>query len=569
MTLARIQARRSRIAGFVVCLSCHLAWAQAPEVRQLPARQVAGGWVEGALSERTEAAGRSRARTPLQRAELQRLYRAGGHAPLWVDPDGRPGHGAKQALAILAGAAHEGLNPSDYGTASLAARADRLAAAAAAEPQSTVDWDVDLSLAVLRYLRELHFGRVDPRTLGFRVSPVRTTEHDFAELLRTALAEQQLLRLAADMAPPMEQYRQLRMQLAHYRGLASAANLAPLPTTGTVRPGDDYAGARALHDRLVAFGDLPADVSDVPAPGRYDAALVDGVKRFQARHGLLVDGLLGKASQAALNVSPAHRVRQIELAMERLRWLPHRSERAALAINIPDFRLWAWAPGAPEASPALSTEVIVGEALKTHTPVFSDEMRYLIFRPYWNVPRSIVRKEVLPALARDPSYLRRHEMEIVQGPGDDARPVPATAHHISLLAQGALRLRQRPGPRNALGLVKFIFPNDDSVYLHDTPTQRLFSRNRRDFSHGCVRVADAVALAEWLLRDQPQWTRERIVAAMNGTQTLRVDLLQPVKVLLYYVTAFVMPQDGRPHFVDDIYGHDARLERALALARPR
>jgi len=195
--------------------------------------------------------------------------------------------------------------------------------------------------------------------------------------------------------------------------------------------------------------------------------------------------------------------------------------------------------------------------------VFIEQMRHVIFRPYWNVPRSIVRNELLPLIDRDTAYLPRHDMEIVRGPGDDAQPVEPSAANLALLRQGVLRLRQRPGPRNSLGLVKFVFPNDANVYLHGTPVQSLFGRPRRDFSHGCVRVEDLVALAEWVLADQPEWTRERIVAAMNGNRTITVRLARPLPVVLYYVTAAVL-EDGAIHFADDVYGHDARLERALA-----
>ena len=200
--------------------------------------------------------------------------------------------------------------------------------------------------------------------------------------------------------------------------------------------------------------------------------------------------------------------------------------------------------------------------------MLSERLRYVVFRPYWNVPSSIVQKEILPALARDPSALRRQDLEIVRGGGDDAQPVAETPENIAMLQAGGLRLRQRPGPRNSLGLVKFIFPNDADVYLHGTPAVQLFGRPRRDFSHGCVRVEDPVALARWVLRDQPAWTVERIEAAMNGGSPQRVDLLRPLPVILFYVTAMANP-DGTLQFAEDIYGHDARLEQALAARAER
>src|SRR6185436_16464975 len=227
----------------------------------------------------------------------------------------------------------------------------------------------------------------------------------------------------------------------------------------------------------------------------------------------------------------------------------------------------AWDAVPTSEMPSLAMDVIVGRALRTQTPVFIEQMHEVIFRPYWNVPPSIARHEIFPILERDPDYLRRQNMEIVRGPGDDARVVAATAENLARLRQGALRVRQRPGPGNALGLVKFVFPNEENVYMHGTPAQELFSRSRRDFSHGCVRVEDPVALAEWVLNDRPEWTRDGILAAMNGTQPVHVTLARPIHVILFYTTAAVMPEDGTIHFVEDIYRHDERLARALAHAQ--
>jgi murein L,D-transpeptidase YcbB/YkuD len=227
------------------------------------------------------------------------------------------------------------------------------------------------------------------------------------------------------------------------------------------------------------------------------------------------------------------------------------------------FHLWVWDAFPADEAPSLDMDIIVGRALNRQTPVFVEEMKYIIFRPYWNVPPSIVRGEVVPALRRDPDYLRRQDMEIVSGPGDGARPVALSAESLAALEHGILRVRQRPGPKNSLGLVKFVFPNDYNVYLHGTPAPQLFRQARRDFSHGCVRVADPVALAEWALKGQQRWTRDAILAAMNADRPSQVTLTRPIQVILFYVTAAVMPEDGTIHFAEDIYGHDAKLDRAL------
>lgn len=489
-------------------------------------------------------------------------------ASTWLDASGRPTASARDALQLLADAPADGLVAQDYQARELALQAAALSGASEADAPSAQAFERELAAAMQRFLHDLHRGRVDPRSLGFRIERRESEVPDFAALLQAAAAEQRLPRAAADLRPRLVQYGKLREALARYRVLAADSSLVPLPTIAPARSlkiGDAYTGAAALQRRLAALGDLPADTP--PAGERYDAVLVDGVKRFQARHGLEADGTLGSTTLAAMNVPLAQRVRQLELALERLRWLPELSGQPFIGINIPMFRLWAWDPAAPAAQ-LIDMGVVVGRALNTQTPVLMEQMRYLVFRPYWNVPRSIVRKEVLPAIARDPDYLPRHDMEIVRGAGDTAQPAEASSsENLALLRQGVLRVRQRPGPKNSLGLVKFIFPNDANVYLHDTPATQLFGRARRDFSHGCVRMERPVALAQWVLKDQPEWTRERIEAAMAGPASLRVDLVRPLPVILFYMTAMVMPAGQSLHFAQDIYGHDARLARALAKRR--
>jgi murein L,D-transpeptidase YcbB/YkuD len=257
-------------------------------------------------------------------------------------------------------------------------------------------------------------------------------------------------------------------------------------------------------------------------------------------------------------------VRQIEIALERLRWLPDLRGQRFIELNIPMYRVRAWDPLLPE-KPALGMRAIVGRARHTPTPVLHGILDTVIFRPYWNVPRSILLNEILPLLAQDPGYLEREQMEIVSGAGDAAAPVEVTAENIELLKQGTLRLRQRPGAHNALGLVKFEFPNDAHVYLHDTPAKTLFGRARRDFSHGCVRVEQPISLAEWVLKEQPDWSRDQIAAAAAdaGRVSRAVRVATPIPVMLPYRTAVVMP-GGDIHFAEDIYGHDAAVGRALS-----
>jgi len=339
------------------------------------------------------------------------------------------------------------------------------------------------------------------------------------------------------------------------------------PKASRITAGDAYAGTAALHDRLVLLGDLSADAAK-PTDDRYSGELAEALKRFQVRHGLTPDGVLGRQTHAELNVPLTQRVRQIELSIERLRWLPELPPGPLIAVNIPSFSLRAFADLPASDRPALSMAVIVGRAMRSETPVFLGEIRHLEFSPYWNVPPGILRNELLPALVLDPSYLERHEMELVGTTGTSTPTTRVDAAALAALRSGQLRLRQRPGTRNALGGVKFVLPNTMEIYLHGTPARELFARTRRDFSHGCIRVADPMALVQFALRDQPDWTGPRIDAAMSSGKNVTVKLTTPLPVIVFYTTAIVQ-NDGRALFLADVYGHDRALDNALQATRGR
>jgi murein L,D-transpeptidase YcbB/YkuD len=487
--------------------------------------------------------------------------------------EGRQPHPALAgALDALARAQEQGMDPGQFDAPTLADRWQQLKAAPGGSAAEWAALDTGLSVSVMRYLFSVSQGRVDPRTVGFAYDLSARRLDPLAELRAARDGAGGVAAAVERLQPPFPVYGRLRGVLAAYRRNAAAGEPPAVPAlAGTVKKvtsGQAWAGTATLAARLRALGDLPADA---PAPVLragvpvYGGALVDAVKRFQERHALEADGVIGAGTIDRLNVTLAARVRQIELAMERERWLPEMRRAPYLFVNVPLFRLWAYDPDRPDEP--LRMNVVVGKSAGHATPIFIDEMEYVIFRPYWNPPPSIVRSEIVPKARRDAAYLDRENLEIVASGSPTAAPLPPTPANLDNVLRGKLTIRQKPGPKNALGLAKFIFPNAENVYMHGTPAQQLFSRARRDFSHGCIRLEDPARLAEWVLRDDPQWTRERIVAAMNGEAPTQVNLKERLRVILFYDTAYV-DSHGVVHFADDYYGHDAKLEAALAHGFP-
>jgi murein L,D-transpeptidase YcbB/YkuD len=492
------------------------------------------------------------------RPPLEDVYRDSGYAPLWFPA----GSAARAVLAEIAAAPTHGLDAADYDVDWLAGEASAIEAGDRA-PERVARADVALTASFFRLLSDLHRGRVTPKRGGFKFS-AGDKPLDLAALVHGGLASGRWHDVVVAAEPSFPLYRRLEDALARYRSLTSFA-LPPLPALPSgkrkIEPGEVYAGVEALSARLRLVGDLSAGAA--PSGNRYEGALVDAVRSFQDRHGLQPDGVLGQKTLAQLATRPDARVRQIELSLERLRWLPELPAGPLIAVNIPSFRLWAFANARDDAAAKLTMPAIVGRAMKAReTPVFIGAMRYLEFSPYWNVPPTIQRAEIVPRLERDPGYWEREELEAVPV-GENGAPITALdATTLNGLKSGALRVRQRPGPKNALGGVKFVLPNTMDIYLHGTPAQELFERTRRDFSHGCIRVADPPALVQFVLRDQPAWTAERIGEAMAAGKMSTAMLTLPIPVVIFYTTAIV-DAAGRVRFASDIYGYDRRLERAL------
>lgn len=517
--------------------------------------------------------GASGSRLASSRDALQRLYGRVGMTPIWT-VGGEPTRQALEAIDLLAHVASLGLRPADYDAGPLAESARVLENAAAngriADTTTLAQFDVALSRSVLRLLAHLSAGRVDPRSLGFALPPPDPID---LPTLALGVSSADDVRSAISAAEPRYAgYVALEQMLVRYQALAADTTIsAPLRPKTSVRPGDSYADITGLRRLLVALGDLEPDEASADSNGatRYTPELVAAVTAFQRRHGLDPDGVLGPATMTQLRVPLSERVRQIELTLERWRWLPHRPPPRYLAVNIPAFRLSAFERDSTAAHPELRMKVILGQANGGHgTPVFVGTMREVVFRPYWDVPPAIARKELIPLIRRSPGYFSREAFEIVRGSGADSVVYAPTRENLARVASGSLRLRQRPGPSNALGLVKFVFPNAYNVYLHGTPALELFARARRDFSHGCIRIEDPAALADFVLREQDGWNRAAIARAMNDSLTRRVTVERLVEVFILYATA-VVGSDGAISFYPDLYAHDAALAKALERSRKR
>jgi len=488
---------------------------------------------------------------------VREFYAPAGWAPAWVSGT-TPTAQAVSLMQLLRDAWQKGLEPEDYDGSRWQARTRALGGADA----DVAAFDVMLTVCAMRYVSDLRTGRVNPRHVDFGLS-IEDKRLDLAQFLRTRLlAAADVPAVIASIEPPFATYRRTEQALLRYVELARRDDGVQLPVPAKpVEPGQSYAGLARLAQLLHLLGDLPDDAAGVPAA--YEGALIDAVKRFQRRHGLDDDGRLGPATLRALNVPLADRVRQIGLTLERWRWLPTQFAAPPIVVNIPDFRLRAL-----EAHDAVALEmrVVVGKAMRTETPVFSRDMTYVVFRPYWVVPPGIMRRQIVPAIEKDPTYIATNRYEITTPAGAPVTSAAISAEVLAQLKAGRLMVRQRPGPKNALGLVKLMFPNEHHVYLHSTPATELFARTRRDFSSGCIRVEKPAELTAWVLRNNPGWTLARVEQAMeSGRDDVAVTLKQRVPVLIVYGTAIAYG-DGEVHFYDDLYGHDARLAQALAKA---
>lgn len=495
--------------------------------------------------------------------DMAALYKATGYQLMWL---ARADSAAllQQVLELLANAPNEGLNPQNYEIDKLKEMLPDALQLPDVAVRKRALYDTAVSLSLLRYLHDLHYGRVNPQGINFNLKLRDKKLTDLPMLILANRAPERIAHLPDEVEPKLNQYKALKRALAEYRGMAARITPITLNVAKPLHIGEKHPQLAELRRFLIESGELE---DSAPAPKakaklRYDKTLSEGVKRYQAHHGMAADGVLGPGTAAAISVPFQERTTQIELALERLRWLPYIGAGPYIIVNIPAFQMWAYDDISKDEPEIMNMRVVVGQAMKNQTPVLMAEMRFIDFSPYWNVPYSITKKEIVPILQSRPGYLYAQNMEIVASFSDHAKAIPLNAESLLQLKQGILKLRQRPGKKNPLGKVKFMFPNKDDVYLHDTSSKSLFRRSERDFSHGCVRVENPLELAKFVLQGQTEWDEEKIKEAMQAGKLKRVTLKKSVPVLFFYTTAFAEP-NGNIAFYRDIYGHDTVLIEAL------
>jgi L,D-transpeptidase YcbB len=479
---------------------------------------------------------------------IPRIYEARKFEPTWRSAEQIDG-----LLEVIGDSYLEGLDPQDYHLDAVRSAREAFANLAALSPGDRASYDIMLTDSVIRLGYHLRFGKVDPVALDSHWNGVRDLgDEDPAKTIQSAIDSSSLRKFAAEVIPRPFLYDRFKAALAQYRALAAAGGWPTVPTGPTLKAGMTDARVPVLAQRLAVTGDL-ALIAAGAATTLYDGDVVAAVERFQQRHGLTADGAVGPATLAEMNVTVEQRIEQIRANLERARWVTYDPASEFIAVNIAGFQAYLLRRG----EIVWRSRVQVGRPF-TQTPVFAAKMTYLVFNPTWTVPPGILRNETLPAIRRDPGYLAARDMDMFDSSGNIVDP--ASVDWSKTRGTG-FRVVQRPGPNNALGRVKFMFPNEHSVYLHDTPSRNLFERDSRAFSHGCIRVDDVYGLALRLLGSR--WDRERIDALIAKGKTETVVLDKPMPVMLLYWTT-EPDATGRISFFPDVYSRDAPVIAALA-----
>ncbi|QMU28458.1 L,D-transpeptidase family protein [Adhaeribacter radiodurans] len=492
------------------------------------------------------------------RATTMLFYRTRNYRLGWFKKDKLVPQ-ANTFLNVISKASREGLNPEDYQIKNFSTLLQHYETAKedSVKQQLKEKIDVTLSASYFNYASDFYRGTVNPRELDNIEWSVKRNKIKLHKALQTILRERSSRYPYYQFEPLHEDYDRLRTALQQYRTIRNQGGWPKIENVkNNLHRGESSAAVPLLRKRLLTPERLQINRPDST---RYDEELEKAVRDFQERHGLKVNGTINKETLKAMNVSLDDRIDQIIINMERWRWIPKpkEMERKHIFVNIPEYTLYAKDKG----KSVFNMRVIVGKVMNS-TPIFSDKLEYIVFSPYWYVPFSIIENEMKPHLLADPTWLERMDMEVVQGSGKNAVPVDPSSIDWSAITKENFKylIRQRPGPKNPLGDIKFIFPNEHEVYLHHTAAAELFNQTQRGFSHGCIRVEKPVQLAEFLLDGKPQWTEEAIEEAMHAGTEQYENLAEKIPVYIVYFTSWV-DDKGRIHFRDDIYGHDKELEK--------
>jgi len=525
----------------VLCVPVQGLAAQDPSVRQQLASLLAG---DGSNVNITMS-GKTLHGTRI----IRDLYKANDSQSLWSDD-------AIAALSVAIDSLQEdGMPPAEYRFEQIDSQLRAPAVGTLASAQAA-EIDILMTEAFLRAVYNLYFGKADPERLDPNINFARSYEgEDLVPFLLERITQVRIDEVFDWARPHNRVYKRLKIGLARYRAYQAAGGWAPVPDGGTLKPGDRDPRILAVRTRLVVTEDLPADKAAGDDPQLFDDALESAVRRFQQRHGIDLDGAIGPQTLKAMNVPVQDRIDEIRVNLERARWILHQAYDEFMVTDIAGF----------EAFWVKDGEIIWREPIQvgrdfTQTPVFIDEIQYLEFNPTWTIPPGILRRSVIPGLKKDPAYLDKKGYQLLTLQG---KPVDPKTVDWATLKGFPYIVRQPPGPNNALGLLKFMFPNPHFVYLHDTNARGLFDRSKRTFSSGCVRVRNPMDLADRLLAGQQGWTREKIDAVIASGKTTRVNLDRRLRILIAYNTARFPIDDSQMHFRPDVYDRDAKVLAAL------
>jgi murein L,D-transpeptidase YcbB/YkuD len=539
------------LAALTVCFASN-ALAQTPheEIRKSIERAVKSGAVQKIACPGAPYCNPS---------SVIRFYQMRKYEPAWTR-DGHPLPIAETLAKAIVTSDAEGLTPKDYHLERIEALLGDIRQALARnegpDTGNVIGLEFLLSDTYLVYAAHLLNGRVNPETLHTDEWTIYPSRFNLARHLSVALEGGDIEGSLKILLPAQQGYGRLKTALAVYRGLAVRGGWPVIPGDGRLEKGNKSDRVPILRSRLKITGDMPATADGVS--DLFDEAVEEAVKKFQQRHGLFDDGIAGIRTLRALNVPVEHRVRQIELNLERWRWLPQNLGNPYIMVNIAGYGLEV----VENEAPVLTMKIVVGTAYQK-TPVFSGKMTYIEMNPYWNVPHSIATEETLEKIQKNPNFFAKENMKVFKA-GQNGEEVGPASIDWSALSENNFpyRLRQEPGPRNPLGRIKFMFPNKHSVYLHDTSDPQLFRKERRGFSHGCIRIEKPMEMAAFVMKGSKTWTVEKVSAVLKTKETTVANLPTPIPVHILYFTAWGNG-DGTVHFLEDIYGRDERLEKAL------